>query len=177
MQKNNKATWLGVFLLILIEQTIKIIINSNFLDKSYPILTPMLYFEPVFNRHYSWFNSMLALGVSKSVHIVFVAALLIIILFFYKYIIETYGHIKLVNIMFAFVFAGAVCSLIDKVFWDGSLDYILVRGFFTFDLKDVYINIFNGLLILSLFLPGKEIKELSEQDLLKGFKQYMLGIF
>lgn len=177
MQKSNKATWFGVFILILIEQIIKIIINSKFIDKSYPLLAPILYFEPVFNRHYSWFNSMLELGIGKGMHIVFVAIMTIGILFFYKYIIKEYGLIKIVNIMFAFVFAGAICSLIDKVFWDGSLDYILVRGFFTFDLKDVYINVFNGLLILSLFLPGKEMKVLTERDLLKGFKQYLLGLF
>lgn len=36
------------------------------------------------------------------------------------------------------IFAGVVCSLVDKIFWKGSLDYIL---FFSkiVDLKDIYM--------------------------------------
>ncbi len=177
MHRQNKNTWFGVIALIAIEQFIKIIINSRFLDKTYPILAPYLYFEPLFNRHYSWFNSMLNLGISRWLHILLVAVMSIAILLFYKYILKEHGAIRIVNIMFAFVFAGAICSLIDKIFWDGSLDYILVKGLFTFDLKDVYINVFNGLLILSLFSSNKRIQELSERDLLKDFMRYLKGLF
>jgi len=75
--------------------------------------------------------------------------------------------------MFAFLFSGAICSLIDKVFWNGSLDYILVKGLFTFDLKDVYINVFIGLLILSLILGDKVLKQIDDDDLLKDFAKYI----
>lgn len=76
--------------------------------------------------------------------------------------------------MFAFLFSGATCSLIDKLFWDGSLDYILVKGFFTFDLKDVYLNIFIGLLILALVLDSKALKQLDDKKILKGFVRYIV---
>ncbi len=75
--------------------------------------------------------------------------------------------------MYAFIFSGAMCSLIDKIFWNGSLDYILVNGFFMFDLKDVYINIFNGLLILSLFLKNKVLKQIDD-NIAKDFTRYIL---
>ncbi|WP_434290219.1 signal peptidase II [Clostridium botulinum] len=78
-----------------------------------------------------------------------------------------------IHIMYAFIFSGAMCSLIDKIFWNGSLDYILVNGFFMFDLKDVYINIFNGLLILSLFLKNKVLKQIDD-NIAKDFTRYIL---
>jgi signal peptidase II len=174
MKMNNKQTWIGIFALIGIEQGIKIIINSNFLDKEFPILPPLLYFSPVFNRHYSWFNSMMQLGVSKWIHIVLTAILGMLIYLFYQYLRERLGNIKIINVMFAFLFSGALCSLIDKLFWNGSLDYILVNGFFTFDLKDVYLNVFNGLLVLALLLKSKALKQLDDKDILRDFTKYIL---
>ena len=75
--------------------------------------------------------------------------------------------------MYAFILSGAICSLIDKIFWNGSLDYILVNGFFTFDLKDVYINIFNGVLILSLLLKNKALSKIDD-NIIKDFTKYIL---
>ena len=34
--------------------------------------------------------------------------------------------------------AGAICSLTDKIFWKGSLDYLIVL-FKIVDLKDIYL--------------------------------------
>lgn len=174
MKFDSKKTWIGVFLLIAIEQGIKIIINGNFLDKKFPILPPFLYFSPIFNRHYSWVNSMLRLGIGKWLHIAMAAILITFLFLFYKYLNKRYGTINIINVMFAFVFSGAMCSLIDKLFWDGSLDYILVTGFFTFDLKDVYLNVFNGLLILSFLTKNKALKQLDDENLLKDFVGYIL---
>lgn len=174
MKIQNKKTWIGVFILITIEQVIKIVINNKFFDKRFPILPPLLYFEPKFNRSYSWFNSMLQLGVSKWIHIAIVAIMSILIYLFYQYLNEQFGATKIVNIMYGFVFSGAICSLIDKVFWNGSLDYILVNGLFTFDLKDVYIDTFIGLLILSLLLKNKVLKQIDDINIVKDFTKYIL---
>lgn len=65
MKIENKKILASVFLLVTIEQFIKIIINNNFLNKRFTILPHFLYFQPMFNRDYSWFNSMLQLNVSK----------------------------------------------------------------------------------------------------------------
>jgi len=171
---NNKI-WTSIFGMVAIEQIIKIIIYNNFFERRFPILSPILYFEPVFNKHYSWFNSMFQLGVSKWIHIAFVSIMVALIYSFYRYLNDRVGTNKLINVMFAFLFSGATCSLIGKIFWDGSLDYILVKGFFTFDLKDVYLNIFNGLLILSLVLHNKSLNQLDDKKILKGFVRYILG--
>ncbi|MBZ9626220.1 signal peptidase II [Clostridium sp. FP2] len=180
MKIQNKKTGIAVLILVTIEQVIKIVINNNFLDKKFPILPPLLYFDPMFNRDYSWFNSMLQLGIGKWIHISIVAIMSILIYLFYKYLNKQFGTNKFINIMYAFVFSGAMCSLIDKIFWNGSLDYILVNGFFTFDLKDVYINIFNvfiGLLILSVLLnyplKNKVLNQIDD-NIVKDFTKYIL---
>lgn len=180
MKIENKKTWIAVLILVTIEQVVKIIINNHFLDKKVPILPPLIYFKPMFNRDYSWFNSMLQLGVGKWIHISIVAILSILIYLFYQYINKQFGTSKIINIMYGFIFSGAICSLIDKIFWNGSLDYILLNVFFTFDLKDVYINVFNifiGLLILAVILnyPLKD-KVLNQIDdnILKDFTKYIL---
>lgn len=111
-----RKTWISVCFLITIEQVIKIIINNNFLNKRFPILPPLLYFDPMFNRDYSWFNSMLQLNVSKWIHIAIVTIMIILIFLFYKYLNKQFGTNKIINIMFAFIFSGAMCSLIDKIF-------------------------------------------------------------
>ena len=40
-----------------------------------------------------------------------------------------------------FIVAGALCSLIDKVFYGGSLDFIGISNLFIADIKDIYINL------------------------------------
>lgn len=174
MKIENKKVWISVFLLITLDQVTKIIISNNYLHKSFPILPPLLYFEPMFNRYYSWFNSMLQFNSTRWVHIAIVAIMTILIYLFYQYVSKRLASNKMINIMFAFIFSAAVCSLIDKIFWDGSLDYILIKGFFTFDLKDVYINIFIGLLILSLFLKNDVYKEIDDKNIVKDFAKFIL---
>ncbi|MGH4122618.1 MAG: signal peptidase II [Clostridium sp.] len=173
MKIQNKKTCIAVLILVTIEQVIKIVINNNFLDRKFPILPGFLYFEPMFNRQYSWLNSMFQLGVSKWIHIAFGTIMIILIYLFYRYLNYQLGHIKIINIMYAFIFSGALCSLIDKVFWNGSLDYILVNGFFTFDLKDVYINVFSGLIIVLLLFKNKVLNQIDD-NVLKDFTKYIL---
>ena len=55
--------------------------------------------------------------------------------------------------------AGLAANLIDNAFWGGSLDYITIKPFYTFDLKDLYIT------LCELFL----ITELIDNRLLKRF--------
>jgi signal peptidase II len=150
--------WFAVFLLVMIEQGIKVIINSKYLAYNVAILEPWFYFKPMFNRDYSWFNSMLQLGIGRWFHSLLVLVFLVVIFLIYRNVKKQIEMPLLVSVMFAFIFAGAMCSLIDKVYWNGSLDYILVKGFFTFDLKDVYLNIFNGLLILVMVTDYKGLR-------------------
>lgn len=172
MSKKSSFVYIWALILIGVEQFIKIIINYNFFHESYPIFEPILYFEPMFNRDYSWFNSLFKLGIGKWVHIFFVGLVLFGLVSFYHYLKSENKNTRMMDWMYIFILAGAVCSFIDKVFWNGSLDYILLEGYFTFDLKDVYINIFNGLLLLALFIKSSGLNDLDD-DFLKGYKNYI----
>ena len=37
--------------------------------------------------------------------------------------------------------SGCLCSLIDKLFWGGSLDFLQIPTLFIFDLKDCYLTV------------------------------------
>lgn len=168
----NKLTWLCIGILVSVEQLIKVIINTFYLKTNVAILPPFLYFSPVFNRYYSWFNSMLQISSSKWIHIVFVAVMTALILLFYRYLLINYSVSRYLNVMFAFLISGTTCSLMDKVIWNGSLDYILLNGFFTFDLKDIYIDIFIALMILSLLIKKDIYKPFADKNVVKDFFRF-----
>ena len=50
-----------------------------------------------------------------------------------------------------FIMAGALCSLIDKVFYGGSLDFIGISNLFIADFKDIYINLAILFFILCIY--------------------------
>ncbi|MFW6015145.1 MAG: signal peptidase II [bacterium] len=171
---SNKFIWILITFLVVIEQMIKIIINNNYLDYNKPIIKPWIYFKPIFNRDYSWYNSLFQLGIGKWVHIIAVAIIILIGLLIYLFIKKSLGTTKFIDITFAFLLSSGVCSLIDKVFWNGSLDYINLRGYFTFDLKDVYINIFIGLIILMFIINYKGLRKVDDKKFMKDFLKFIL---
>ncbi len=173
MKKSKAWVWFGIVLLIGIEQGIKLIINTHYLNLSKPIFAPYLYFQPMFNRDYSWINSMLQIGIGKWAHVFFVVVMIALIISFYAFMQKTRTVTTVMRVMFIFIVAGATCSLIDKVFWDGSLDYIYLNGYFTFDLKDVYVNVFNGLLVLMVIINYKAISREDDTDWLKEFGHFL----
>lgn len=176
MKGRDIKPWLGIAGLIALEQGIKLLINRFFLDGSIPLLEPLFYFEPMFNRHYSWFNSMLRIEDSRWLHIVFVGLMIALLFLFYRYVGKRKGTRRITDMMFSFLFAGAICSFIDKVFWDGSLDYIRMDGLFTFDLKDLYINVFNGLLIYALLFRGEQLKRFMDSHIIEDFFRSLCGL-
>lgn len=174
MLLNKKYVWIFAVVLIIIEQGIKLVIKGSYLEANLPILTPWLYFKPMFNRDYSWVNSMLQLGIGKWFHIVIVAGMLVLIYLFYKFLNKQSDTTWFIDMAFVFIFSGAMCSFIDKVFWDGSLDYILIKGLFTFDLKDVYINVFIALSLLMVLVNSKGLRKAYGEDIVKDFVSFIL---
>jgi len=165
----SKKTWVLIALLIAADQGLKLYINANFLETAFPIAAPVLYFKPVFNTDYSWFASMLDLTASKWLHVVVVGAVMALIVLFYRFLNRRLGSTGTVNSLFAFLFSGALCSLIDKIFWNGSLDFIQISHLFIFDTKDAYISVFIGLVLLYLVLKNKTIAEIGNRRLVQDF--------
>lgn len=172
MKKRTFFTMTAI--LIIVEQVIKLIINAKYFKSNIAIIEDFLYFKPLFNRDYSWINSLFNLGVSKMLHIIMVTFIVVMVFLVYLYIDHNKHNTKVVSTAFSFLLAGGTCSWIDKVFWDGSLDYIYLVGHFTFDLKDVFINIFIGLMILMFITDHQGIRSSESDHLFKNFRDFLL---
>lgn len=168
IRPRNKMTQIIIFMLIVLEQGIKLIVK-NYYNVKVPIIENILYFMPVLNEDYSWFNSMFQFGWSRFFHI---ALVLFVILFgysFFKYLETKNLNKKITNTLKIFLFSGAICSLMDKIFWNGSLDYILLKGFFVFDLKDCYLTTFQVIIIIFAIKNRKTISKINEIELVKDY--------
>lgn len=170
--KQGKKGLVWISILVIIEQVIKIIINSKYLDADIEIIPNLVYFNPLFNRDYSWINNLFDLGIGKLFHIIMVIFVLIIIYMFYNYSFNNGLDSKMFYYSYLLIMSGAICSLIDKVFWDGSLDYIYLKNLFTFDLKDAYISAFVAIILLMTIFDKNFTKFIEEKDLFIEIKEY-----
>lgn len=176
-EKPNKLlkylrTLLMVSLLVCMDQFIKIIISNNFMNKKFYFIDKIIGFEPIINTKYSYINSLGNLGIGLTAHIITVLTALLISIIIYIFIYETYNMNPFKECIFIFLFSGSFCSLIDKIIWGGSLDYILVEGFFTFDLKDVYISIFQILIIACVIFNYRGLRKFDEKKFFRELKDY-----
>lgn len=170
---HKRSPWLTVTLLIMLEQGLKLIINRYYLQSQAVIIPRWLYFSPMFNRDYSWLNSLFQLNIGRLTHILLVGITIALAYLFYRFVRHNLETDRLIDTTFAFLFAGALCSLIDKVFWNGSLDYIELSGYFTFDLKDAYLNVFIGLVILIFVINHRGVRQVNDETVLKDFWSYL----
>lgn len=161
-------------ILFALDQGIKLYIHKNHFDANIKIIKDMFYLNPTFNRDYSWINSLFGLGMSKGIHVVLVGFILAMVVSIYLFIRHSNINTKTINIAFAFILAGGLCSFVDKVFWDGSLDYIYVVNQFTFDLKDVYVNVFIGLIILMFIFDHQGFRTKEADHVGRDFKNFIL---
>jgi len=82
--------------------------------------------------------------------------------------------------------AGLFANIIDNAYWGGSLDYITIKPFYTFDLKDMYITLCELFLITELIdnkllrrlfkMPKDESKELN-QSFIAFVRADLLNLF
>ncbi|MCQ4924523.1 signal peptidase II [Tissierella carlieri] len=165
---SNRTTQIMIIALIILEQVIKIIVKGYYGVKI-PIIENILYFAPVLNDNYSYINSLFNLGWNRYFHITIVVFVLIFSYYAFKYLEVRTTNNPMIKISKMFLFSGAISSLIDKIFWNGSLDYILLKGFFVFDLKDCYLTIFEVLVIMLVIKNWKKISKINEIELLKDY--------
>jgi signal peptidase II len=83
-------------------------------------------------------------------HVILVSLLLIMSFLIYGFIQMKKADFLIIKIAFVFLYSGLICALIDIIFWGGSLDYIWLKAYFTFDLKDSYINTFEILMAIAI---------------------------
>lgn len=165
--------WLVLLLLLAMDQAIKIYLFSiEWQTLSIPLIEPVFYLEPTQNTlgSYLW----VLLNFKKGSHLLNIL-LFIVIGFLFVEIWRFYTRRKRnsfwINGFIHLFLAGLFANIIDNAYWGGSLDYITIRPFYTFDLKDMYITmcelflltelIDNKILMRLIKMPKDESKALN----------------
>lgn len=147
-----------IAILISIDQLLKLFIYKNYIDCKFIIVRHLLEFCPKINRNMSYAGNFIKLFSNIEVAVIFNILIIFIFITGYAYYIERVrvpGKIAILILISGL--AGSICSLIDKLLWGGSLDYIRIPNFFIFDLKDIYLALAEILFIIIGLAHQKEI--------------------
>lgn len=151
---SNKIVISIFIILMLIDQGIKLIIKFFFFDNYLEIIKGFLSFDPIINTDGSWLNARFGLGVGFSALILLNIIAVIIVIEVYRYYLSKGNKNFWADMSFLFISTGALCSLIDKVFYGGSLDFIGISDLFIADIKDIYINLGILFFIMLIYISG-----------------------
>lgn len=164
-----------LIILLIIDQGIKLIIKLFFFNKNITIINNLLYFNPIINTDGSWLNARFNTGISFSFLILLNFLSLFIFIEIYRYILVKHNKNFWIDSCFIFIFIGALCSLIDKLFYGGSLDFIGIGNLFIADLKDIYIDLGLFFFIISIYCNGyfSSDDNTTLKDDLKGIKKFV----
>ncbi len=173
----SNKTLIKIFLfLMILDQGIKFIIHKWFFNKSFNIIGNFLSFQPIINTDGSWLNVRFDVGLNFDFLIIINLIALIMFLEFYRYYLSK-GHKDFTaDMCIVFIMAGALCSLIDKVFYGGSLDFIGISNLFIADFKDIYINFAILFFLLCIYFNEywKDEEETSLKDDLIAIKNFFI---
>lgn len=144
--------------MVLFDVLIKILIDNFFMENKF-YLNSKLGFVPFLNtEQLSIFNNELGLDVSLKCLIMINLIGAVAIIFARNVLKKEKEWNRVIDVGTLMVFTGVFCSLIDKIFWGGSLDYILLFSRIL-DLKDIYL--FAGLGICIVELCRQSIKKVT----------------
>ena len=158
-----------------IDQAIKAYLFSlEWESISIAIIEPVFYIEPTQNTlgSYLW----VLLGLKEGSHLLNIILFSIIGILFievWRFYVNRQRNSFWINGFIHLFLAGLAANLIDNAFWGGSLDYITIKPFYTFDLKDLYITLCELFLVTELIdnhlmkrflkMPGDESKKLNRE--------------
>lgn len=144
--------WIFLLLAVGIDQAIKAwLFSMDWESLSIPLIEPVFYIRPTHNTlgSYLW----VLLGLKKGSHllnIILFSAIGFIFFEVWRFYVARKRNSFWINAFVHLFLAGLLANLIDNAFWGGSLDYITIRPFYTFDLKDLYITLCELFLITEL---------------------------
>ena len=156
--KKFKPFIIPVSLLVLIDQTVKIVISKVFMKCEFDIIPKMLRFNPELNTHLSYGGNFFKLLSNPFVTILL--NILALFLFLSGYMLYQAKRVHtsfLVKMIMICGIAGGLCSLIDQLFWGGSLDFLQIPTLFIFDLKDCYLTVAEVIFVVIGILHSREI--------------------
>lgn len=178
LQQNTKVrpgiNWIFLILAVALDQTIKIYLFSlDWHTLSKPLIEPVFYLEPTQNTlgSYLW----VLLNFKKGSHvfnIILFSVIGILFIEIWRFYTRKKRNSFWINGFIHLFIAGLFANTIDNAFWGGSLDYITIKPFYTFDLKDMYITLCELFLITELIdnklfvrlfkMPKDESKRINE---------------
>ena len=155
--------WIFLLVAVGVDQGIKAYLFSlewEFI--SIPLIEPVFYIEPTQNTlgSYLWVLLKLKQG-SHLLNMILFSLVGFVFIEVWRFYVQRKRNSFWINGFIHLFLAGLLANLIDNGFWGGSLDYITIKPFYTFDLKDLYIT------LCELFL----VTELLDNRLLKRFIQ------
>lgn len=174
-ESGYKKTLITIFLLIIIEQGAKLIIRaSTSIGTSFELIPDWLYFYPLLNTLGSWGASRFGLTLGIKVFLVINILAIPLFIQIYRFYIQENGPSFWANIAFVLCISGAICSMLDKMFFGGSLDFLMLKPLFVADIKDFYITLSIGCLLSELFLNPKIESKSSYKDDVQLFKDFVM---
>ena len=150
----KKTLWIIFIALMVLDQGSKLIINNFFFENRFDIIPNFLSFHPIINTKGSWLNVRFGAGINFPMLIALNIIAIFLFVEFYRYYTSKNNKSFWSDLCFISILAGCLCSLIDKVFYGGSLDFIGISDLFIADLKDIYINIAIFAFILTAYFNG-----------------------
>lgn len=162
---NRRISWGWIIMMLGLDQAIKIyLFGLNWQTMSIPIIEPVFYFDPSHNTAGSYLWVLLGLENVKTLpHVIFVSVLAFLLFEYWRFY-TTKRPISFWSKGFVHLFlVGALANVIDNIFHGGSLDYITIRPFYTFDLKDMFITMAELFILIEvidqkLYKTSKDIK-------------------
>ena len=143
---------------VLIDQMVKIVISKVFMKYEFDIIAKVLRFNPELNTRLSYAGNFFELLSSPFVTILLNVFVLFLFLSGYMLYQAKRAHTSFwVKMIMICGISGCLCSLIDKVFWGGSLDFLQIPTLFIFDLKDCYLTVAEVIFVVIGILNSKEI--------------------
>lgn len=140
----------------MIDQIAKLIIYNSFMDINCEIIPKVLDFKPIFNSKYSFVNDLIHkrtdMDAGGIFHVILFALIWYVLFLSYKFFKGFSPHNKMLDVSFAFFTAGVICAYLGILVWEkGILDFLHFKlfGYIICDLKDIYINCFVVLLVIS----------------------------
>lgn len=163
---------------LVLDQGIKLIIKLFYFNTKKTIIPNMLYFSPIINTDGSWLNARFGTSVSFPLLITVNIAALFLFIEIYRYYNFNGNKDFWADMCLIFILCGALCSLIDKVFYGGSLDFIGINNLFIADIKDIYINLGILFFVLTLFNNGYLTSEQNTtlKDDINSIKRFLIFI-
>ena len=164
----------SIIVLIIIEQLIKFIIRKKYgANLSIEIIKDWLYLHPFLNSLGSWGASRFGLNLGmNSFTVLNIIGVPLIIQAYRCYIYER-GKSFWSDTSFILFLSGGICSLIDKIFFGGSLDYLSIGNLFIADLKDFYLTLSMGCLINEMLITHRdELLSGEDDEMFKKFIQF-----